>query len=231
MREVKEVLFFDSTFLLLIPALFLAIYAHARVTQTYALLSQKQARVGLSGREVAENLIRSLGIGVRLEEIPGALTDHYDPGRETMRLSQAVAQGRSIADLAIVAHEVGHILQKRGGYSPFKLRGALVPVAGFGSQLALPLFFLGFLFAFRPLMDLGILFFSVAVLFQLVTLPVEFDASHRAYEVLERSSLVAEEEKPLVRKMLQAAALTYVAATAMAALQLVRLLLLRQSRD
>lgn len=222
---------FDSTFLILIPALILAVYAHTRVTQTYSLLSRRKARVGLSGRQVAETLVHHLGLQVRLEETPGALTDHYDPSREILRLSRAVAQGTSVADLAIVAHEVGHVLQKREGYSSFVLRNTLVPIAGFGSQLALPLFFLGFLFAFRPLMDLGILFFSVAVLFQLITLPVEFDASRRAYGVLEKLSLVVEDEKPLVRQMLRAAALTYVAATAVAALQLVRLLLLRESRE
>ena len=223
--------FLDPTFLILIPALLLALYAHTKVTQTYALLSRKRARVGLSGLQVAEELVQHLGLRVKIEEIPGALTDHYDPSRETLRLSRSVARGTSVADLAIVAHEVGHVLQKREGYSAFALRSVLVPVAGFGSQLALPLFFLGFLFALRPLMDLGILFFSLAVLFQLVTLPVEFDASRRAYGVLDRLGFIAPEEKPLVRQMLSAAALTYVAATAMAALQLVRLLLLRESRE
>jgi Zn-dependent membrane protease YugP len=225
------VFFLDPTFLILIPALLLALYAHTKVTQTYALLSRKRARVGLSGLQVAEELVQHLGLRVKIEEIPGALTDHYDPSRETLRLSRSVARGTSVADLAIVAHEVGHVLQKREGYSAFALRSVLVPAAGFGSQLALPLFFLGFLFALRPLMDLGILFFSLAVLFQLVTLPVEFDASRRAYGILDRLGFITPEEKPLVRQMLSAAALTYVAATAVAALQLVRLLLLRESRE
>lgn len=223
--------FFDATFLILIPALFLALYAHTKVTQTYAVLSRKRARVGLSGWQVAKEFVEQLGLRVHIEEIPGALTDHYDPSREVLRLSRAVARGTSIADLAIVAHEVGHVLQKREGYAPFALRSTLVPVAGFGSQLALPLFFFGFLFAFRPLMDIGILLFSFAVLFQLVVLPVEFDASRRALRVLERLGLVSNEEKPLVRQMLRAASLTYVAATAVAALQLIRLFLLRESRE
>lgn len=223
--------FFDPTFLILIPALLLALYAHTKVAQTYAVLSRKRARVGLSGWQVAAALVEQLGLRVRVEEIPGALTDHYDPSRETLRLSQAVARGTSIADLAIVAHEVGHVLQKREGYTPFAIRSALVPVAGFGSQLALPLFFLGFLFAFRPLMDVGILLFSAAVLFQLVVLPVEFDASRRALRVLERLGFIGSDEKPLVQQMLRAASLTYVAATAVAALQLVRLFLLRESRE
>lgn len=223
--------FFDPTFLLLIPALILALYAHARVSQAYATLSRKRSRAGLSGWQVAEALVGQLGLRVRLEEIPGALTDHYDPSREVLRLSRAVARGTSIADLAIVAHEVGHVLQKREGYTPFAIRSTLVPVAGFGSQLALPLFFLGFLFAFRPLMDIGILLFSVAVLFQLVVLPVEFDASRRALRVLERFGFLESDEKPMAQEMLRAAALTYVAATAVAALQLVRLFLLRESRE
>jgi Zn-dependent membrane protease YugP len=166
-----------------------------------------------------------------VEEIPGALNDHYDPTRDVLRLSSSVARGASIADYGIVAHEVGHVMQKKEGYSFFTLRSTLVPVAGFGSQLALPLFFIGLIFAFRPLMDLGIIFFSLAVLFQLITLPVEYDASRRAMVLLERSGLVGLEERPLVREMLNAAALTYVAATAVAALQLVRLFLLRESRD
>jgi hypothetical protein len=126
---------------------------------------------------------------------------------------------------------VGHALQKREKYGAFVLRSTLVPVATIGSQAAFPLFFIGLIFAFRPLMDIGIVFFSLAVLFQLVTLPVEYDASRRAYGALTRSGLVTAEEQPNVKKMLDAAALTYVAATAMAALQLLRLILLRQSRD
>ncbi|MCX7668421.1 MAG: zinc metallopeptidase, partial [Atribacterota bacterium] len=148
-----------------------------------------------------------------------------------LRLSSSVARGTSIADYGIVAHEIGHVMQKKKGYSFFAFRSALVPVAGFGSQLALPLFFIGLIFAVRPLMDLGIIFFSLAVLFQLVTLPVEYDASRRAMVLLERTGLLGFEEKPLAQRMLSAAALTYVAATAVAALQLLRLFLLRESRD
>jgi Zn-dependent membrane protease YugP len=222
---------FDYTFLLLIPALILAFYAQSKVSSTYASLSRKKARAGLAGWQVAQELLGVLGLPVKVEEIPGALNDHYDPTRDVLRLSSSVARGASIADYGIVAHEVGHVMQKKEGYSFFTLRSTLVPVAGFGSQLALPLFFIGLIFAFRPLMDLGIIFFSLAVLFQLITLPVEYDASRRAMVLLERSGLVGLEERPLVREMLNAAALTYVAATAVAALQLVRLFLLRESRD
>ena len=224
-------MFFDYTFILLIPALILAFYAQAKVSSAYSKLSKKRASAGLTGREVAEMLVESLGLRVKVEEIPGALTDHYDPTREVLRLSQAVANGSSIADYSIVAHEVGHVLQKREQYPAFAFRSALVPVASFGSQLALPLFLIGLIFYLPTLMDLGIIFFSLAVLFQLVTLPVEYNASSRAYLVLDKAGLVTAEEKPYIKQMLNAAALTYVAATAMAALQLLRLVLLRGSRD
>ncbi len=223
--------YFDYTFILLIPALILAFYAQAKVSSAYSKLSKKRASAGLTGREVAEMLVESLGLRVKVEEIPGALTDHYDPTREVLRLSQAVANGSSIADYSIVAHEVGHVLQKREQYPAFAFRSALVPVASFGSQLALPLFLIGLIFYLPALMNVGIIFFSLAVLFQLVTLPVEYNASSRAYLVLDKAGLVTAEEKPYIKQMLNAAALTYVAATAMAALQLLRLVLLRGSRD
>ncbi len=222
---------FDYTFLLLIPALILAFYAQSRVKSTYSSLSQKRCRAGFTGHEVAEQLIAQNNLPIRVEEILGQLTDHYDPSREVLRLSLGVARGVSIADYSIAAHEVGHALQKREKYGAFVLRSTLVPIATIGSQAAFPLFFIGLIFAFRPLMDIGIVFFSLAVLFQLMTLPVEYDASRRAYGALTRSGLVTAEEQPNVKKMLNAAALTYVAATAMAALQLLRLILLRQSRD
>ncbi|BER92117.1 zinc metallopeptidase [Atrimonas thermophila] len=223
--------FFDYTFLLLIPALILAFYAQSKVSGTYAELSRRRARTGLTGKEVAQLLIQTLGLPIRIEEIPGTLNDHYDPRHEVLRLSHSVARGRSVADYSVAAHEVGHALQKREAYPAFSLRSTLVPVASFGSQLALPLFFIGFLFYIPVLMDIGIIFFSAAVLFQLITLPVEYDASRRAYVLLAQAGIVGEDEKPLVKKMLNAAALTYVAATAMAALQLLRLFLLRESRD
>ena len=221
---------FDYTFIFLIPALILAIYAQSKVKGTYETLSRRRAAAGVGGFEVARLLTEQLGLDLRIEEIQGALNDHYDPSKGVLRLSRSVARGYSIADYSIAAHEVGHALQKRDNYAGFTVRSFLLPVAGFGSRLAFPLFFFGFLFAFRPLMDIGIIFFSAAVLFQLVTLPVEYNASSRAYQMLESSGLVAMEERPLVKKMLNAAALTYVAATAMAALQLVRLLFLRGAR-
>ncbi|MDK2896214.1 MAG: uncharacterized protein PWP04_334 [Candidatus Atribacteria bacterium] len=222
---------FDFTFILLIPALILAFYAQGKVRNTYTALSKKKAKAGLLGYEIGQRLVAMLGLDLGIEEIPGALTDHYDPRKEVLRLSQAVARGDSIADYSIVAHEVGHALQKRDRYPAFNLRSVLVPAASLGSQLAFPLFFIGLIFYLPTLMDIGIIFFSLAVLFQLVTLPVEYNASSRAYAVLAQTGLIQEEEKPAVKKMLNAAALTYVAATAMAALQLLRLVLLRGARD
>lgn len=222
---------FDYTIILIIPALILSVYAQSRVNNTYRKLSQVRAQTGLTGSQVASRLIQQHGLGVSLEEVPGTLSDHYDPSREALRLSRSVSQGSSIADYSIAAHECGHVLQKRERYGAFALRSLLVPVAGFGSRLAIPLFFFGLIFAYRPLMNIGILFFSLAVFFQLVTLPVEFDASRRAYRALDTSGLIGVDERPLVRKMLGAAALTYVAATAVAALQLIRLLVLRGSRN
>ncbi|MCX6090331.1 MAG: zinc metallopeptidase [Candidatus Atribacteria bacterium] len=222
---------FDATFLILIPALILAFYAQFRVKNTYSSLSQVEAEAGVTGIEVAERLVSQNNLPVKVEEIPGELTDHYDPRTEVLRLSSSVARGHSIADYSIAAHEVGHALQKRESYGAFAFRSALVPVAQFGSTLAFPLFFIGLIFTLRPLMDIGIIFFSAAVLFQLVTLPVEYNASGRAYQILVRSGFIASGEQPYIKKMLNAAALTYVAATAMAALQLLRLILLRQSRD
>ncbi|HSV31284.1 MAG TPA: zinc metallopeptidase [Atribacteraceae bacterium] len=222
---------FDFSVILIIPALILAFYAQLRVKNTYHTLSRIRAKAGLSGSEVAARLMQQLGLRVGLEEVPGVLNDHYDPSKEILRLSSPVYRGGSVADYSIAAHEVGHALQKRERYGSFALRSFLVPVAGFGSRMAIPLFFFGLIFAFRPLMDIGILFFSLAVLFQLVTLPVEYDASRRAYQVLDASGMLSVEERPLVKKMLNAAALTYVAATAVAALQLIRLLVLRGSRD
>ena len=169
-------------------------------------------------------------------EVGGVLSDHYDPRSKKVRLSQPNYEGRSLASIAVAAHEVGHVLQHHQGYAPLAIRSAIVPVAGLGSALAFPLFFIGFLFGGhgalgRTLMDVGILFFAGAVLFQAVTLPVEFDASRRAMVQLTETGALAPEEVAGAKRVLDAAALTYVAAAAMAALQLLRLVLLRRSRD
>ncbi len=228
--------FFDPTFLLLLPAIAFAMWAQHKVRSTYERFSSVPAANGLTGREMASVIMNRNGVGdVRVEAVPGMLSDHYDPGAKTVRLSSGNYGGRSIAAVAVAAHEVGHVLQHHHGWFPLALRAQLAPAAGFGSMLAMPLVFIGFLFGLRSpfgglLMDIGIVFFTAAVLFHLVTLPVEFDASRRALVQLKESGALMPQEVSGAKKVLDAAALTYVAAAAVAALQLIRLLILRDSR-
>jgi Zn-dependent membrane protease YugP len=228
--------FFDPTMLLLIPALIFAFWAQWKVQHTYGEYSRIRAANGLTGREMAQAIMTRNGVSdVAIEEVGGTLSDHFDPRAKVVRLSSRNYRESSIASIAVGAHEVGHVLQHAQGYVPLGLRSAIAPVAGFGSTLAFPLFFIGIFFfrgdTARWLMDLGILMFSGAVLFQMVTLPVEFDASKRALAQLTASGALAPQEVTGAKKVLDAAALTYVAAAAMAALQLLRLVLLRNSRN
>jgi hypothetical protein len=224
--------FGDPTFLLLIPALILAVYAQAKVQNAFRKYSQIPGSSGLTGAEVASKLLHRYQLhDVTVETTPGNLSDHYDPQKKVLRLSEQVYGSTSIAALGIAAHETGHAIQHAKGYKALALRSAIVPVANIGSQLAFPLFFLGFIFGGRTLMDAGIVLFSLAVIFQLITLPVEFNASSRAVTMLHENALIGQGEVAATRSVLSAAALTYVAATAMAVLQLLRLLLLRGSRD
>jgi len=227
---------FDPTFILLLPALAFAFWAQWKVKSTYDKFAQIPAANGMTGRDMARSIMQRNAItDVSIEEIGGSLSDHYDPGARTVRLSADIYEGNSIAAIAVAAHEVGHVIQHHRNYLPLGMRTSIAPVAGIGSSLAMPLFIVG-LFFFRGmpfgnmLMDLGILFFSGAVLFQFVTLPVEFDASRRALQQLTESGAVMPQEVAGAKQVLDAAALTYVAAAAMAALQLVRLLLMRGSR-
>jgi Zn-dependent membrane protease YugP len=225
-------LFYDPTLILLIPAIILAIWAQSLVKRTFAKYSKVGASVQLSGAEVARRLLEVNGLGsVPIEEISGPLSDHYDPRSKTLRLSQNVAQGRSVAAISVAAHEVGHAVQHQKGWSAFQLRQSFFPVANIGSRLAFPLFIGGLLFAYEPLMDIGIILFSAAVAFQVITLPVEFDASRRALALLDSRGYLVQQEMGQARKVLRAAALTYVASTAVAVLHLLRLLILRGSRD
>lgn len=226
-------LFWDPTLLLLIPAMLFAFWAQLRVRSAYNAGLGLASRRGLSGREVAERLLSSQGLrGVSVRATHGQLDDHYDPRNRTVNLSPAVHDGSSLASLAIAAHETGHALQHAQSWAPLALRSAIAPTVGFASTLAFPLFFIGFLFSsVRMLMDVGILFFAGAVLFHMVTLPVEFDASRRAMALLKDGRYLEVDEATGAKKVLDAAALTYVAAAAMSALQLVRLLILRNSRD
>ncbi|MDZ7373103.1 MAG: zinc metallopeptidase [candidate division KSB1 bacterium] len=225
--------FFSPTdLMLLLPAILLSVYAQIKVRSTFAKWSNVPAGRGLSAARLAELLLRDNGISdVDVELVPGELTDHYDPRSRTLRLSESTYHSNSVAALGVAAHECGHAIQHKVAYAPLALRNAIVPVANLGSQLAFPLIFIGLIFSSLRLFDLGILFFSGAVLFHVVTLPVEFNASSRALAQLRSGGYLAPQELAGAREVLQAAALTYVAAAAVAVLQLVRLLMLRQSRE
>jgi Zn-dependent membrane protease YugP len=228
-------MFYDSTFLLVIPPLLLALYAQAKVKGTYAKFSRVAAASRITGADAARQLLQTAAAGdVPVEKIPGELSDHYDPRKKVLRLSAAVHDGSSIAALGIAAHETGHALQHHTRYRPLHLRNAIYPVANIGSTLAFPLFFVGFLMSKNSpsvLMDVGIFLFAGAVLFSVITLPVEFNASKRAMVLLEERGFLNKQELGGARAVLSAAALTYVASTAMAAMQLLRMFMMRSSRD
>jgi len=224
----------DATMLLIVPALLLALWAQYKVKSTFSKYSKVPASCGLTGGQVAERLLRDGGIPeVEVEGIAGSLTDHYDPRIRKLRLSESIYANKSVAALGVAAHEAGHALQHKQAFGAFQLRQSIVPVANLGSTLAFPLFLVGMFMGSggRFLMDLGILLFSGAVLFSVVTLPVEFNASSRALALLQNRGYLVQTEVDQAKKVLSAAALTYVAATAMAVLQLVRLLILRGERD
>jgi Zn-dependent membrane protease YugP len=225
--------FFDSGyFLFVMPALLLAMWAQAKVRGAYETYSRVYSQTGLRAYEVAAGLLRNSGLGnVRIEMTDGHLTDHYDPRSRTLRLSRSTYNSQSIAAMSIAAHEVGHAVQHAVSYGPLALRNGLVPIAQFTSSAAVPLFIMGLFLNAPSLMDLGLLFFLGAVLFQVITLPVEYNASKRAVDMLQVSGYISASEVVPVGNMLNAAALTYVAATAVALGQFLRLLLLRGRRD
>lgn len=209
-----------------------AMYAQSKVASTFERYARIGNSRGLTGAETARDLLKKHGVyDVEVELTRGRLTDHYDPRVKKVRLSQEIYHGTSLAALGIAAHETGHALQHHSSYAPLALRNAIVPVAQLGSTLAWPLFFLGFAMGLPGLADIGILFFLAAVLFQIATLPVEFNASSRAIAMLGDGNYLSQQELGPARAVLQAAALTYVAAAATAIAQLLRLLLLRRSRD
>ena len=226
--------YYDPTYSLVLIGLLLCLAASARVRSTYAKYGRVRSRSGLTGREAAEQILRSAGIyDVRIEHVSGNLTDHFDPRNRVLRLSDATYQSASVAAVGVAAHECGHAIQHSRGYAPLKIRSAIVPVANFGSAIAWPLILLGLLFNSRSsylLIQIGILAFSFAVLFQLVTLPVEFNASRRAVQILGESGMLLSDELSMTKKVLRAAALTYVAGAASAILQLLRIILLTGGR-
>ena len=227
-------MFFEPTYMLVIIGVIICLLASSKMKSTFNKYSRVRTHSGMTGREAAERVLRGAGIyDVRVEHISGDLTDHYDPRTKVLRLSDATYNSTSVAAVGVAAHECGHAIQHATGYAPLKIRGALVPVANFGSTIAWPLILIGLLFSSRSSMlflNLGIIAFSLAVLFQIVTLPVEFNASSRAIRILGSSGMLYEDEVDATKKVLSAAALTYVAGAASAILQLLRIILLANSR-
>jgi Zn-dependent membrane protease YugP len=213
---------FDPRYLIFaLPALLLALYAQMRVKTTYDRYSRKPNRRGISGSEAARILLRSMGLdNIRVETAPGRLSDHYDPGKKVLRLSQGVANGRSIAALGVAAHELGHVMQDASNYTPLRLRSGLVPAVSIGSWLGPIIFFIGFFLSgftgSTTIAWIGLFLFAGTVVFALVTLPVELNASKRAQELLHTYQLADGQELQETKKVLNAAALTYVAAVAQA---------------
>lgn len=224
-------LFWDPTLVILIPAILLSLIAQWKVQSTFGKYSKVPASSGRSGAEAARELALRERVPVKVKPVDGFLSDHFDPATNTLALSLDVYHGRSLASLGVAAHELGHALQKQKGYLPMRLRSGLVPLAAFGSQFSLLLLIPGLLMHIEALQTAGIVLFSLAVLFTLVTLPVEFDASRRALVALREHGLVTAQELPRVKKVLGAAAMTYLAAAVMAISQLLRLIILARSDD
>ena len=226
--------YYDPTYVMVLIGVVICMLASANVNRTFQKYSRIRSHSGMTGREAAERLLHANGIyDVTVQRVAGNLTDHYDPRNKTLNLSDSTYASTSVAAIGVAAHECGHAVQHANGYAPLKIRGSLVPVANFGSTLAWPLILIGFLIqgnASVLLINLGILLFSVAVLFQIVTLPVEFNASSRALKALETNGILYTEEVADTRKVLRAAALTYVASAASAILQLLRLILISGGR-
>ncbi len=226
--------YYDPTYVMVLIGVVICMLASANVNRTFQKYSRIRSHSGMTGREAAERLLHANGIyDVTVQCVAGNLTDHYDPRNKTLNLSDSTYASTSVAAIGVAAHECGHAVQHANGYAPLKIRGSLVPVANFGSTLAWPLILIGFLIqgnASVLLINLGILLFSAAVLFQIVTLPVEFNASSRALKSLETNGILYTEEVADTRKVLRAAALTYVASAASAILQLLRLILISGGR-
>ena len=227
-------MYFDPTYMLVLIGVVICLAASAKMRSTFSRYSRIRNHSGMTGREAAEQVLHRAGIyDVRVEHVSGNLTDHYDPRSKVLRLSDATYGSASVAAVGVAAHECGHAIQLATGYAPLAFRSALVPVANFGSTIAWPLILIGLLFNSQSsvlFLNLGILAFSLAVLFQIVTLPVEFNASSRAIRMLSGNGMLYEDEVQATRKVLTAAALTYVAGAASAILQLLRIILISNSR-
>lgn len=230
-------LFYDPTWIILLPAIILSIWASANVKSTFGKYSRMYNRFGLTGADTARKILDMNGLyDVRIERISGELTDNYDPRTNVVHLSESTYSSQSVAAVGVAAHEVGHAIQHATGYSPIKVRNAIVPAVNVCNMLSMPIILLGIILSYnQTLVDLGIILFSATVLFQLITLPVEFNASSRALRTLEGQNILAPDEMQGASKVLRAAALTYVAAALSSLLSLLRLILIfggnRNSRD
>ena len=233
-------MYFDWTYIVLVmPCVLFSLWASSSVNNTFKKYSSQMSRRGITGAQAAERVLRANGVsGVRIERVNGNLTDHYDPRANVIRLSDSVYSNTSTAAIGVACHEAGHAVQYAQSYAPIKLRAAIIPITNIGSKLAMPLILIGLLFTvFENLsytfVYLGIACFGLSLVFQLVTLPVEFNASRRALAAIETGEILTEEEQRGAIKTLRAAAMTYVAATAVALAQLMRLILIfgRRRRD
>lgn len=226
--------YWDPTYILVVIGAVICMIASARVKGTFNKYSRLRSMSGMNGAQVAQRVLQAAGIyDVQVRHVSGSLTDHYDPRTKTVNLSDPVYNATSVAALGVAAHECGHAIQHAKSYAPLSIRSALVPIANFGSMLAWPVILIGLLFNTRSsglIIDIGILLFSAAVLFQLVTLPVEFDASRRALVMLRTQGILSDDELKYTRKVLKSAALTYVASAAAAILQLLRIILITNGR-
>ena len=222
---------FDWTILLVIPGFIISLWAQIKVSTTFKKYSKLNTVKGLSGYGAARRILDANGLShVNIEQVYGELTDHYDPRANVIRLSESVYHATSPAAIGVAAHEAGHAIQHAKNYKPIVVRSKLVPVTNIGSAISMPLFFIGLIFSYYPLLIIGIILYSLVSIFQLVTLPVEFDASSRAMRVLESSGILNETELKASRKVLSAAAMTYVAALLTSLLTLLRLIILANGR-
>lgn len=228
--------YFDSTYILIIIGALISLWASSRVKSTFARYDKQSVLRGMTGAQAAELILQRAGIyDVVIQHVSGSLTDHYDPSSRVLRLSDSVYGRATVAAVGVAAHECGHAIQHHQGYAPLQMRTTLVPICNFGNMISWPLIMIGVLMGWNPLLiRIGILLFCGVVLFQLITLPVEFNASERALEMLSSLGILHGEENDGAKKVLGAAALTYVAAAAASILQLLRLVLLfggRRRRD
>lgn len=225
--------YFDKYYIMLvIPAFLFSLWAQARVSSTFNRFSKVRTFSGMTGYESARRILDANGLRhVAIERVAGNLTDHYDPRTNVIRLSDNVYNSNSVAAVGVAAHEAGHAVQYAQSYAPIKLRAAIIPVTQLGSTLSMPLVLIGFFMGAQPLVNLGLLLFATVTVFQLITLPVEFNASSRAVAALEMGGSIGDEELNGVKKVLSAAAMTYVAALAVSLANLLRLVLLFGNRD